>query len=66
MKFSPTDWALKYLMRNSNDSEYNLVIKIVRIAMVTPVSNAWPERGASAIKRIKSRMHSTMNVDMLR
>ena len=65
LKISPTEWALKYLMRNSSDSDYSLVIEIVRIAMVTPVSNAWPERGASAIKRIKSRLRSSMSDDML-
>ena len=32
---------------------------------MTPVSNAWPERGASAIKRIKNRLRSSMSDDML-
>ena len=65
LKVSPTEWALKYLMRNSGDSDYSLVMQIVKIAMVTPVSNAWPERGASAIKRVKSRLRSSMSDDML-
>ena len=30
-----------------------------------PVSNAWPERGASAIKRLKTRLRSSMKNDML-
>lgn len=30
-----------------------------------PVSNAWPERGASAIKHIKSRIRSRLKDDML-
>ena len=35
------------------------------IAIVIPVTNAWPERGASCIKRIKSRLRSTMKSDLL-
>ena len=53
-------------MRNSSDSDYSLINEIVKIAMVTPVSNAWPEQGASAIKRIKTRLRSVMADDMLR
>ena len=30
-----------------------------------PVTNAWRERGASAVKRVKSRMWSTMKNDLL-
>ena len=29
------------------------------------MSNAWPERGASAIKRLKTRLRSTLKNDML-
>lgn len=31
----------------------------------TPVSNAWPERGASCVKRVKTRFRSTLENDML-
>lgn len=31
----------------------------------TPVSNAWPERGASCVKRVKTRFRSTLKNDML-
>ena len=31
----------------------------------TPVSNAWPERGASCVKRLKTRFRSTLKNDML-
>ena len=40
-------------------------LKLVKIALITPVSNAWPERSTSAIKRIKSRLRSIMCDDML-
>ena len=65
LKISPTEWTLKHLMTNSSDSEYFLINEIIKIAMVTPVSNAWPERGASAIKRIKSRLRSVMSDETL-
>ena len=31
----------------------------------TPVSNAWPERGASCVKCVKTRFRSTLKSDML-
>ena len=30
-----------------------------------PVTNAWPERGASAVKRMKTRSRRSMNCDLL-
>jgi len=30
-----------------------------------PVSNAWPERGASAVKRLQTRLRSRIKNDML-
>jgi len=30
-----------------------------------PVSNAWPERGCSALKRVKTRLRSRLSVEML-
>ena len=58
LKVSSTEWTLKLLMR----------IPFVKdlIQMVTLVSNGWPERGASAIKQIKSRLRSVMNDELLR
>ena len=32
---------------------------------VTPISNAWPERGASKLKLIKNRLRSLLKRDML-
>ena len=31
-----------------------------------PVSNAWPERGASAVKRLKTRLRNSLKKDMLK
>ena len=30
-----------------------------------PVSNAWPERGCSAVKRVKTRLRKRLSVEML-
>ena len=41
------------------------VLEFAKLAIIVPVTNAWPERGASAVKRIKSRQRSTMKNDLL-
>lgn len=46
-------------------SPYPRLLEIAEICLSLPVSNAWPERGASAVKRLKSRLRSTLNNDML-
>lgn len=38
---------------------------IAEIALALPVSNAWPERGASKIKLIKNRLRSRLKNDLL-
>lgn len=68
IKFTATEWALRNIARNfdKENTEYPNLINFAKIALVTPVSNAWPERGASAVKRIKTRLRSTMSNDVLR
>ncbi|CAB4031119.1 Hypothetical predicted protein, partial [Paramuricea clavata] len=39
---------------------------LAEVCLTLPVSNAWPERGASAIKRLKTRQRSNLKNDMLR
>ena len=41
------------------------IIELAEICQSMPVSNAWPERGASTIKRIKTRLRSTLKQDMI-
>ena len=41
------------------------MVQLAKVACITPVTNAWPERGASAVKRIKLRTRSTMKNDLL-
>ena len=47
------------------DDEQSWVIQLAKIASIVPVTNAWAERGGSAIKRIKSRSRSLMKNDLL-
>ena len=54
MKQKATEWSLEYIVNNYEGQEFSLTIKYAKIAITVPVANAWPERGASAIKRIKS------------
>ena len=38
---------------------------LAEVCMSLPVSNAWLERGASAVKRLKTRLRSSLKGDML-
>ena len=42
-----------------------LLLMVAEAAWTMPLSNCWPERGGSAIKRIKTRMRSRLTDDML-
>lgn len=52
-------------MRCALGSLYPCISKIAEVALALPVSNAWPERGASKIKLIKSRLRSRLKNDLL-
>lgn len=39
--------------------------KIAEVAASLPVTNAWPERGASALKNVKTRHRNRLKNDML-
>ena len=49
---TPTEWLLNHLllMRHSYQHFYPNLVQIAEICLSLPVSNAWPERGASAVK----------------
>ena len=63
-----TTWLLGHLMRNKATFEpfFNHVIHVAEVALIIPVSNAWPERGFSAIKLVKSRLRSSLSVVQLK
>jgi hypothetical protein len=64
-----TEVVLQRLMslKNPLDNEYifHKLAHIAAIILSLPVSIAWPERGASALKRIKTRLRSRLKDDML-
>ncbi|XP_052090898.1 zinc finger protein 862-like [Mytilus californianus] len=64
-----TDVVLKILMNLRNPSDKGYIFPrlshMAAIILSLLVSNAWPERGASAVKRIKTRLRSTLKDNML-
>lgn len=62
-----TDWLLHHML--SNQSTYSHFVPellcLAEVCMSLPVSNSWPERGASAVKRLKTRLRSSLKGDML-
>ena len=44
---------------------YPLLLYIAEVAFVLPVSNAWPERGFSLMKLVKTRLRSSLSSEML-
>ena len=64
---TPTDWCLKKLLQLKDLAPFNLplVAKVANAVVSLPVSNAWPERGASALKLLKTRLRSRMQNDLL-
>ena len=66
LKSTPTEWALHGIVRTfSSNEDLTMIYEIAKVALVTPVTNAWPERGASAVKRVKTRFRSQMKDDLL-
>ena len=64
---TPTDWCLKRLLYLKDLLPFNLplVAHEANAVVSLPVSNAWPERGASSLKLVKTRLRSRMQNDML-
>ena len=66
---TPTEWCLSLRrplsMRTDLGHFYHKLVWIAETILSLPVSNAWPERGASAVKGIKSRLQSRMSNQML-
>ena len=61
LKCTATELGLRTIVWDFGEtSEYPLIAEIAQVAMITPVRNAWPEHGASAVKWFKSGLWSTM------
>ena len=65
LKETASEWALQYIVKGFREDNYVYIFELAKIALITPVANAWPERDASALKRVKSRMRSRMKNDLL-
>ncbi len=65
-KHNAVEWCLKKVMITPGiDIAYPLIRHVAQVALTIPVTNAWPERGASLVKLVKTRLRSRMNNDLL-
>ena len=65
-KITTTTWTLQHLLQQpSYRFLYPMLTQLAECCLSLPVSNAWPERGASALKRIKTRLRSRLSNSML-
>lgn len=56
-ELSPTEWCLLQLLKNTAVRQlYPNVTYIAEVIASLPISNAWPERGASTLKALKTRL----------
>lgn len=64
---TPLEGTLEKMLAMRATYQYFIpgLLWLAEICLSLPVSNAWPERGASAVKRLKTRMRSAMKNDML-
>lgn len=62
-KATASEWCLQQICSHSHF--YSKISNVADIMLSTPVSNAWPKRGASCAKRVKTRFRSTLKNDML-
>ena len=66
-KGTPTEWSLKRVMamKSTFGQVYPRSVQVAEAALAIPVSNAWPERGASQLKLIKNRIRSPIKNNLL-
>ena len=62
-----TEWTLQRFLRHreSYRRSYPLLLQVAEISLSMPVSNAGPERGASALKRLKTHPRNSPKKEML-
>ena len=52
------------MVKGFREDHYIYICELAKIALITPVTKDWQERFASAVKRVKGRMRSTMKNDL--
>lgn len=64
---TPTEWMLEYLMKMRATFQYLFphLLEMAELCLSIPVSSAWRERGASCVRRVKTRVKSRLKNDML-
>ena len=64
---TPTEWALHQMLSQRSTYQYFMpgLLQIAEVCLSLPISNAWPERGALAVKRVKTQLRSRIKNDML-
>ena len=64
---TPTEWALHQMLSQCSTHQHFMLglLQIAEVCLSLPISNAWPERGASTMKRLKTQLRSRIKNDML-
>jgi hypothetical protein len=67
VKLSPTQKVLQKILQKRVDFNvfFPHLVFLAEVCQSIPVSNAWPERGASTVKRLKTRFRSRLKQDMM-
>ena len=65
LKKTASEWTLQYVVNGPRGDNYIYICELAKIALITKVTNAWLERGARDVKRVKSRTRSTMKNGLL-
>ena len=65
-KVTSTEWCLLHILSMPVYKQFfPRITLIAEVAASLPVTNAWPERGASALKNLKTRHRNRIKNDML-
>ena len=64
---TPREWALHQMLSQGSTYQHFMpgLLQIAEVCLSLHISNAWPERGASAMKTLKTRLRSRIKNDML-
>ena len=67
VKLSPTQKVLQKILQKRVDFNvfFPHLVFLAEVCQSIPVSNAWPERGASTVKRLKTQFRSRLKQDMM-